>query len=132
MTGFLLIFYDFNKYEKRETIQNVFQDSWVLFLKQTFLAKAFTTMLYSVKLIDQHGRSSPDFDCEIFCDGSEFEIDAELSYEYIKTARIIHVISENRVLSEHTILGYSFVGDTIISGVHAARYGKYVLTVSSG
>lgn len=88
-------------------------------------------MTYSVVLIDRHGQQSPALECEIFCGGTEFEIDAELSYEYIKTARRMHVIQEQQVVSEHDILGYSFLGDTIINGVHASRSGKYVLTVSA-
>ena len=87
-------------------------------------------MDYSVKLIDRNGKASPSFPCEIFCDGSEFEVDAELAYEYVKSARIMLVYFDNKVISEHNILGYSFLGDTIISGVHASRSGKYVLTVS--
>ena len=89
-------------------------------------------MAYSVILIDRQGRQSPQFDCDIFCDGTEFEIDAELSYDYIKTARFIFVLQNDELVSEHSVLGYSFVGDTIISGVHASRCGKYVLTVSVG
>lgn len=89
-------------------------------------------MTYTVVLIDRQGQPSPALDCEIFCGGAEFEIDAELSYEYIKTARYMHVVQDKQVISEHEILGYSFLGDTIISGVHASRCGKYVLTVSTG
>lgn len=89
-------------------------------------------MTYSVILIDRQGRHSPTFDCDVFCDGTELEIDAEHSYEHIKTARTIHVLINNQVVSQHDILGYSFIGDTIISGVHASRCGKYVLTVGLG
>ena len=88
-------------------------------------------MTYCVVLIDRHGQQSPALDCEIFCGGTEFEIDAELSYEYIKTARRMHVVQEHQVISEHVILGYSFLGDTIINGIHASRSGRYVLTVSN-
>lgn len=88
-------------------------------------------MTYSVILIDRQGRHSPTLDCELFCDGTELEIDAELSYEYIKTARSINLLHGKDLISEHEILGYSFLGDTVISGVHASRSGKYVLTVSS-
>ena len=88
-------------------------------------------MNYSVVLIDRNGRQSPALSCEIFCGGTEFEIDAELSYEYIKTARRMHVVQNQQTISEHEILGYTFLGDTIINGVHASRSGKYVLTVSA-
>ena len=89
-------------------------------------------MTYLVILIDRQGHQSPALECEIFCDGTEFEIDAELYYEHVKTARYAHVVQDNQVISEHEILGYSFLGDTIISGVHASRCGKYVITVSRG
>lgn len=87
-------------------------------------------MKYFVKLIDRNGKASPLLSCEIFCDGTEFEVDAEMAYEYVKCARMILVFHDNKVISEHNILGYSFLGDTIISGVHASRCGKYVLAVS--
>ena len=85
----------------------------------------------TIKLIDRNGKQSPAFDCEIYAQGSEYEIDAELSHEYVKTARMLIVIEHGEVIREHNVLGYSFCGDTIISGVHALRNGNYILSVDN-
>ncbi len=88
-------------------------------------------MSYDVVLFDKAGNASPPLSCEVHCDGTEIEIDAELAYEYINSLHKAHVIDGNTVISEHTILGYSFYGDTIINGVNASRCGQYILAVSS-
>lgn len=88
-------------------------------------------MPYSVVLLDRTGNASPALPCDIHCDGTELEIDAELSYEYINSSHIAHIIDNNEVVSVHTVLGYSFYGDTIINGVNASRCGQYILIIST-
>ena len=87
-------------------------------------------MKSKVKLIDRNGRPSPLFDCETYADGSEFELDAETSHEYVKTARILLVMKGDQVVDEFNVLGYSFYGDTIVSDSHALRNGNYIVSVS--
>ena len=87
-------------------------------------------MHYSVVLIDRTGNTSPSFPCDIHADGTELEIDAELSYDYISTSHIAHVLEGDNVISKHMVLGYSYHGDTIINGVNASRCGQYILTIS--
>jgi len=88
-------------------------------------------MTYTVILLDRAGNSSPALPCDIHCDGTELEIDAELSYEYINNSHIAHIIDNNEIVSSHSVLGYSFFGDTIINGVNASRRGKYILIIST-
>ncbi len=88
-------------------------------------------MPYTVVLLDRAGNASPELPCDIHCDGTELEIDAELSYEYINSSHTAHIIDNNEVVSTHSVLGYSFLGDTIINGVNASRSGQYVLIISN-
>jgi len=88
-------------------------------------------MSYSVILHDRAGNASPTFSCEIHCDGTEIEIDAEHAYEYINTSHKAYILDNDQIISVHMIHGYSFYGDTIINGVNASRCGQYILTVSS-
>ncbi len=88
-------------------------------------------MSYEVVLLDRAGNASPPLPCDIHCNGSEIEVDAELAYQYINVSYTACVMDEGDVISQHTILGYSFYGDTIINGVNASRCGQYILTVST-
>lgn len=87
-------------------------------------------MSYQVILFDRAGNASPRLSCEVLCDGTEIEIDAELAYEYINSSHKAHIIEQDIVVSEHIVHGYSFYGDTIINGVVASRCGQYILAVS--
>jgi hypothetical protein len=88
-------------------------------------------MKYKVKLIDRNGKQSPLFDYDTYADGAEFELDAEASHEYVKTARILLVCNDdNEVIDEFNVLGYAFYGDTIVNESHAYRNGNYILSVS--
>ena len=88
-------------------------------------------MSYSVILLNRTGEMSPPLPCEIHCDGTEIEIDAELAYEYINSSHTAHILDGKEVVSKHSVLGYSFYGDTIINGVNASRCGQYILTIST-
>ena len=88
-------------------------------------------MSYTVVLLDRAGNASPALPCDIHCDGTELEIDAQLSYEYINSSYTVHIIDNNEVVSTHSVLGYSFLGDTIINGVNASRCGQYILVIST-
>ena len=88
-------------------------------------------MSYTVVLFDRAGNASPALPCDIHCDGTELEIDAELSCEYINSSHTAHIIDNNEVVSRHSVLGYSFFGDTIINGVNASRCGQYILIIST-
>jgi len=88
-------------------------------------------MSYKVILLDRDGNESPAMTCEVHCDGTEIEVDAEIANEYITCSRQANVIEGDQIISAHLIHGYSFYGDTIINGVNASRYGQYILTVSS-
>lgn len=87
-------------------------------------------MKNKVKLIDRNGKQSPLFDYDTYADGAEFELDAESSHEYVKTARMLLVFQDDELIDEFNILGYSFHGDTIVNESHAHRNGNYILTVS--
>lgn len=87
-------------------------------------------MKNKVKLIDRNGKQSPLFECDTYADGSEFELDAESSHEYVKTARILLVYKNDKVINEFNVLGYAFYGDTIVNESHAFRNGNYILSVS--
>jgi len=88
-------------------------------------------MKNTIKLIDRNGNPSPPFDYETYADGSEFELDAETSHEYVKTARILLVFEGSNLINEFNVLGYSFYGDTIVAESQAVRNGNYILSVSS-
>ena len=88
-------------------------------------------MSYKVILFDRAGNASPPFPCDVHCNGSEIEIDAELSYDYINSSYKAHLLDQGEVISKHSILGYSFTGDTIINGVNASRCGQYILSIST-
>tara|TARA_R110002096_G_scaffold308856_7_gene503347 strand:- start:1144 stop:1416 length:273 start_codon:yes stop_codon:yes gene_type:complete len=88
-------------------------------------------MPYSVVLLDRTGNASPALPCDIHCDGTELEIDAELSYKYINRSSTAKILDDNEVISTHSVLGYHFLGDTIIDGVNASRSGQYILAISS-
>jgi len=88
-------------------------------------------MTYTAILFDRAGNASPALPCDIHCDGTELEIDAELSYKYINSLHTIHIVDNNVVISKHSALGYSFQGDTIINGVHASRCGQYIIVIST-
>ena len=88
-------------------------------------------MSYSVILLNRTGEASPPLPCEIHCDGTEIEIDAEIAYEYINSSHMAHILDGTEVVSKHSVLGYSFYGDTIINGVNASRCGQYILTIST-
>lgn len=88
-------------------------------------------MSYELILFDRAGNASPPLPCEIHCDGTEIEIDADLAYEYINSSHTAQILDDNEVISQHSVLGYSFHGDTIINGVNASRCGQYILTVST-
>ncbi len=88
-------------------------------------------MTYTVVLLDRAGNESPAFPCDIHCDGTELEVDAELSYEFINSSHTAHIIDGNEIISKHSVLGYSFLGDTIINGVNASRSGRYILIIST-
>lgn len=88
-------------------------------------------MSYEVVLLDRAGNASPPLPCDIHCNGSEIEVDAELAYRYINISYKACVMDDGDIISQHTILGYSFYGDTIINGVNASRCGQYILTVST-
>lgn len=88
-------------------------------------------MTYSVILYDRNGKASPPLTCEVHCDGTEIEVDAEHAYEYINTSHKAHILDNDKVISVHIIHGYSFYGDTIINGVNASRCGQYILTIST-
>ena len=88
-------------------------------------------MSYTVVLFNRVGNASPPLPCDIHCDGTELEIDAELSYEYISNSYSAHILDDNEIVSKHSVLGYNFIGDTIINGVHASRTGQYILIISS-
>lgn len=88
-------------------------------------------MSYTVVLLDRVGNESPAFPCDIHCDGTELEIDAELSYEFINSSHTAQIIDNNEIISTHSVLGYSFHGDTIINGVNASRSGQYLLIIST-
>lgn len=87
-------------------------------------------MKNKVKLIDRNGNQSPLFDYDTYAEGAEFELDAETSHAYVKTARILLVYKDGEVIDEFNILGYAFYGDTIVSESHAYRNGNYILSVS--
>ena len=87
-------------------------------------------MSYTVILFDRAGNASPQLPCDIHCGGTELEIDAELSYEYISNSCSAHILDDREVVSEHAVLGYNFIGDTIINGVNASRSGQYILFIS--
>tara|TARA_B110000240_G_C13194341_1_gene323408 strand:+ start:307 stop:549 length:243 start_codon:yes stop_codon:yes gene_type:complete len=80
-------------------------------------------MSHTVVLLDRSGNASPALPCDIHCDGTELEIDAESSYKYINSSHIAHILDDNEVVSTHSVLDYSFFGDTIINGVNASRCG---------
>ncbi len=88
-------------------------------------------MSYKAVLIDRNGDSSPYLLCDIHCEGTELEIDAELSYEYIGSSHTVHIYDGNELVSTHEVLGYSFHGDTIINGVNASRCGHYILILGA-
>ena len=88
-------------------------------------------MSYKAVLFDRNGNRSPTLLCDIHCDGTELEIDAELSYEFIGSSHLVHIYDGNDLVSTHEVLGYSFHGDTIINGVNASRCGHYILILSS-
>lgn len=88
-------------------------------------------MAYTVLLLDRAGNSSPPLPCEVHCDGTELELDAELSYEYINSSHTVHILDDGEIVSKHSVLGYSFYGDTIINGVNASRCGQYILIISN-
>ncbi len=88
-------------------------------------------MSYSVVLFDRAGNASPTIPCEVHCDGTEIEVDAELAYEYINSSHKAHILDDSQVVSKHSVLGYSFHGDTIINGVMASRCGQYILIISA-
>lgn len=88
-------------------------------------------MGYKVILFDRAGNSSPPLSCDVLCDGSEIEVDAEAAYNFINSSVKAYVLDEGEVVSKHSVLGYSFIGDTIINGVNASRCGQYLLTISS-
>jgi hypothetical protein len=88
-------------------------------------------MSYTVVLLDRAGNASPALPCDIHCDGTELEIDAEQSYKYINRSHTAHIMDNNEVVSTHSVLGYSFLGDTIIDGVNASRCGQYMLIISA-
>ena len=88
-------------------------------------------MSYEAVLLDRNGNSSPRLLCDIHCDGTELEIDAELSYEYIGSSQTVNIYDGYDLVSTHEVLGYSFHGDTIINGVNASRCGHYILILSS-
>lgn len=88
-------------------------------------------MIYKLVLLDRKGNTSPAFACEIHCDGTEIEVDAELAYEYMNSSYKIYILEKDEIISEHMLLGYNFCGDTIINGVNASRSGQYILTVSA-
>ena len=88
-------------------------------------------MSFKVVLFDRAGNSSPPLPCEVHCNGSEVEIDAELAYDFINSSYKAHILDNEEVISEHSVLGYSFLGDTIINGVNASRCGQYILTIST-
>lgn len=88
-------------------------------------------MSYTTVLIDRDGNSSPPFKCEVCGDGTELEIDASDSYDYISKARSLYILENEKILSQHELHGYSFEGDTVINGVNAARSGKYILMIGS-
>ena len=88
-------------------------------------------MAYTVVLLDRAGNTSPQFPCEVHCDGTELEIDAETAYEYISSTHSVHIFDGDEVISKHSVLGYNFYGDTIINGVNASRYGQYILIISN-
>ncbi len=87
-------------------------------------------MSYTVVLLDRAGNASPPLACEVHCDGTEIEVDAELAYDFINSSHMAHIYENDLVISKHSVLGYSFHGDTIINGVNASRCGQYILTVS--
>ncbi len=88
-------------------------------------------MTYTAILIDRAGAASPAFACDIHCDGTELEVDAELAYEYVGSSHIVNILDGDDLVSIHEVLGYSFHGDTIINGVNASRCGHYVLILST-
>ncbi len=88
-------------------------------------------MSYKAVLIDRNGDSSPYLLCDVHCEGTELEIDAELSYEYIGSSHAVHIYDGNELVSTHEVLGYSFHGDTIINGVNASRCGHYILILGA-
>lgn len=87
-------------------------------------------MSYTAILFDRSGNASPQFPCEIYSNGTELEIDAELSYEYVNSCSLVHILDDNQKISVHEVLGYNFQGDTIINGVNASRSGQYILALS--
>jgi len=87
-------------------------------------------MNYTVVLFDRVGNASPPLPCDIHCDATELEIDAELSYEYISNSYSAHILDDSEIISRHSVLGYNFIGDTIINGVNASRSGQYILIIS--
>ena len=88
-------------------------------------------MTYTVVLLDRAGNASPQFPCDIHCDGTELEIDAESSCQYINRSHVAHILDNNEIVSKHSVLGYSFFGDTIVNGVNASRDGLYILVIST-
>ncbi len=88
-------------------------------------------MAYTVVLLDRTGNASPPLPCEVHCDGTELEIDAATSYEYINSSHTAHIYDGDTIVSKHSVLGYSFYGDTIINGVNASRCGQYILIIST-
>lgn len=88
-------------------------------------------MPYAVILKDRAGNASPLLPCNIHCDGTELEIDAELAYEYIKSSHTTQIVDDGDIVSEHKVLGYSFYGDTIINGVKASRCREYLVVISN-
>ncbi len=87
-------------------------------------------MFYTVVLLDRKGNESPELPCGIHGNSTELKIDAELSYKYINSSHIAHIIDHHEIVSRHSVLGYSFFGDAIINGVSASRYGHYILILS--
>ncbi len=87
-------------------------------------------MSYTVVLLDRAGNASPPLPCDIHCNSTELEIDAELSYKYINSSHTAHIMDKNEVASKHSVLGYSFLGEAVINNVSASRYGKYILAIS--
>lgn len=88
-------------------------------------------MSYKVILLDRDGNESPAMTCEVHCDGTEIEVDAEIANEYINCSHMANLIDGDEIISVHHIHGYCFYGDTIINGVNASRCGQYILAVSS-
>ena len=87
-------------------------------------------MNYLAVLFDRSGKASPPLPCEIRGNGSELEIDAELSYQYVSSCYAVDILDKNQTISSHRILGYNFQGNTIINGVTASRCGQYILVLS--